>query len=501
METRKRALGESKMTSKRSTLLTGFCIVSTLFVILTASSSARSGDRVNAAGASPQANQNIEGFWQGTLDAGAVKLRLLMKFLRNAEGKLVGLLDSLDQGANDIPMNIVTFEGGSLHVEMKSLQASYDGKLNADRNEITGEFTQGSKLPLNLKRVAKASDAALVRPQNPVKPYPYEEVEVTYSNEQDKIKLSATLTVPKGAGPFPAVVLITGSGSQNRDEMLLGHRPFLVLADYLTRRGIAVLRADDRGMGGTSRGAAGDTSENYAADALAGVAFLKTRKEINPKQIGLVGHSEGGMIAPMAAVRSRDVAFVVLMAGPGIVGDKLLLMQNGLIGAAECQKQVKESVARTAGLFAIAKNESDPQAAQKKMDTEQAKIADAARKSLEAQLNAGAAQLKGLVTPWFRFFLNYDPRPTLMKVRVPVLAINGSTDTQVPATEDLAAIDHALKDGGNRDYKIVLLPNLNHLFQTSSTGAPSEYGEIEETIAPIALQTIGDWIVAHASRQ
>jgi len=281
--------------------------------------------------------------------------------------------------------------------------------------------------------------------------------------------------------------------------MILGHQPFLVLADYLTRRGIAVLRADDRGVGGSSRGSANDTSDNYVGDTLAGVEFLKTRKEIDPKHIGLIGHSEGGLIAPLAAVRSNDVAFIVLMAGPGLVGDKLLVMQNRLIATAECDKEVKESMAEAERLFAIAKNEKDPAIAKQKIQAETARIEETARKHLEAQLGSAAARINEVLTPWFRFFLSYDPRPTLMKVRVPVLAINGEKDTQVPAKEDLAAIEQALKDGGNRDYKIVLLPGLNHLFQTSSTGAPSEYAEIEETIAPVALQTMGDWIVAHTS--
>src|SRR5260370_21692188 len=179
----------------------------------------------------------------------------------------------------------------------------------------------GAKLPLDRSRIEKVSDVSRKRPQTPSKPYPYDEVVVTYQNQQDKITMAATLTVPRGAGPFPAVVLIAGSGLQDRNETLLGHQPFLVLADYLTRRGIAVLRADDRSIGGTSKGSPNDTSENYAGDALAGVDFLKTRKEINPKQIGLIGHSEGGMIAPMAAARSNDVAFVVFLAGPGLVRD------------------------------------------------------------------------------------------------------------------------------------------------------------------------------------
>jgi len=472
------------MNRKHSLPFLTFLIVTTLLIV--------GGPRAAAQ------SQSVEGIWAGALDTGTFKLRLVMKFSRTPDGKLKGTLDSLDQGANDIPMSAVTFQDGALHVELKSLEATYDSKLSADGQQLTGEFAQGGvKLTLDMKRVEKASDAALKRPQTPQKPYPYDEVEVTYQNQQDKITFGATLTLPRGAGPFPAVVLITGSGLQDRNEALLGHQPFLVLADYLTRRGIAVLRADDRGIGGTTKGAASDTSENYVGDALAGVEFLKTRKEINPKQIGLVGHSEGGMIAPMAAARSNDVAFIVLMAGPGIVGDKLLTMQNGLISAAECDREVKESVARVERLFAVARDEKDPAVAKQKLKAESTKVAADARKKLDAQLASADARINEILSPWFHFFLNYDPRPTIMKVRVPVLALNGEKDTQVPAHEDLDAIEQALKDGGNRDYKIVLLPRLNHLFQTSQTGSPSEYGAIEETIAPVALATMGDWIVAH----
>lgn len=449
--------------------------------------------------AQQQSSSTVEGFWQGALSAGVFKLRLVLKFSRKPDGSWTGTLDSLDQGVNDIPMSAVTFQDGKLHVELKSIGATYDATLTADGNELHGDFNQGSKIPLDLKRLAKAEDAALKRPQTPTKPYPYDEHEVTYQNSQDKITLAGTLTIPRGRGPFPAVLLITGSGPQDRDEMILGHRPFLVLADYLTRRGIAVLRVDDRGVGGTSKGTPNDTSENYVGDVLAGVEFLKTRKEINPKQIGLIGHSEGGMIAPMASVRSNDVGFIVLMAAPGIPGDKLLLMQNRLISSAECEREVNESAANSARLFAIVKAEKNIEVARQKVTAERAQLEERARRNLEGQLASSAAQLNQILSPWFRFFLDYDPRPTLMKVKVPVLAINGEVDRQVPAKEDLEAIEQALKEGGNRDYKIVLLPNLNHLFQTSNTGAPSEYGNIEETIAPVALQTMGDWITARTS--
>ena len=210
------------MNRKYSSIFVMFLIIATLLVVVRHAAAAQS--------------QSVEGFWAGTLDAGAIKLRLVMKFSRTPDGKLKGLLDSVDQGASDIPMDVVTFQNGALHVEIKNLGAMYDGKLSADGTQITGEFMQGgAKLPLDLKRIEKVSDVAIKRPQTPKKPYPYDEVEVTYQNQQDKITFGATLTVPRGAGPFPAVVLITGSGLEDRNEALFGHQPFLVLADYLTR--------------------------------------------------------------------------------------------------------------------------------------------------------------------------------------------------------------------------------------------------------------------------
>jgi pimeloyl-ACP methyl ester carboxylesterase len=455
--------------------------------------------RTQQAATPAQATSGVEGNWQGALDVGNFKLRLVLKISRAADGTLKATVDSLDQSAKDLVVDTITFQDGTLKFEMKALSASFSGNLSKDGAELTGQFTQGRVFPLDFKRVTDVSQLQLRRPQTPKKPYPYAEEDVSYENKQDQVKLAATLTLPPGNGPFPAVVMITGSGSQDRNEALLGHQPFLVLADYLTRRGIAVLRADDRGVGGTSKGGPNDTTENYAADALAGVEFLKTRKEINAKQIGLVGHSEGGMAAPMAAAKSDDVAFIVLMAGPGIVGEKLLVKQVGLVMAAECGNETERSMAESQRLFAIVSEEKDPAVARQKLQDAATARAEAAKKRLESQLKAAEAQNSLFVTPWFRYFLSYDPRPTLMKVRVPVLAINGEKDLQVPPKEDLEAIDQALKDAGNRDYKIVLLPNLNHLFQTSRSGAVSEYADIEETIAPIALQTIGDWIVAHTA--
>ena len=447
----------------------------------------------------PQTTPSVEGNWSGALDVGTFKLRLVLKISKSAEGKLTATVDSLDQNAKDLVVDTITFEDGTLKFEMKALSASYVGTLSKDGKQLTGKFTQGGELLLDFNRVTDVSQMQINRPQTPKKPYPYKEENVSYENKQDHVNLAATLTLPPGNGPFPAVVMITGSGAQDRDESLLGHQPFLVLADYLTRRGIAVLRADDRGMGGTSKGAPGDTTENYAADALAGVEFLKIRKEINAKQIGLIGHSEGGMAAPMAATKSSDVAFIVLMAGPGISGAALLKRQIGLIAAAECEREVERAIADGQELMTTVLQEKDDAVTRQKLHEGAVKRAEAAKKKLDARLAAADAKNAAWATPWFRYFLGYDPRPTLMKIRVPVLAINGEKDLQVPAKEDLEAIDQALKDGGNQDYKIVLLPKLNHLFQTTKTGAPSEYAQLEETLAPVALQTIGDWIAAHTT--
>ena len=446
-----------------------------------------------------QTGSGVEGNWLGALEVSGFKLRLVLKISKSADGKLMATVDSLDQSAKDLKVDTISFQDGTLKFEMNALRASYVGTLSNDGTQLTGQFTQGGILPLEFKRVTDLSQLELKRPQTPKKPYPYLEEEVSYENSQDHVKLAATLTLPRSNGPFPAVVLITGSGPQDRNEALLGHQPFLVLADYLTRRGIAVLRADDRGVGRTSKGAPTDTTENFADDALAGVQFLKKRKEINAKQIGLIGHSEGGMAAPMIAAKSGDVAFIVLMAGPGLPGAELLMKQSRLIATAECEKDVERSVAETQQLIATVSQEKDSAVALQKLQKDGAQAAEAARKRLEAQLKGIEAKNYAFATPWLRYFLNYDPRPTLLKVHVPVLAINGEKDLQVPAREDLEAIEQALKDGGNRDYKIVLLPNLNHLFQTTKTGAPSEYAQIEETIAPAALQTIGDWIVAHTT--
>lgn len=436
----------------------------------------------------PAPPSDIDGAWLGTIEAGAVKLRVVFH-LTNTEDGLMGTTDSPDQGMQGMPIAVVTRSGASLKLEIKALGGVYEGKIDPGLMAINGTLTQnGRSLPLVLHRVTDAAQLGPPRrPQNPVKPYPYREEEVVYDNAPAGVKLAATLTIPPGKGPFPAVVLITGSGPQDRDEALLGHRPFLVLSDYLTRRGIAVLRADDRGVGKSTGNFEAATTADFSTDAEAGLAYLKTRSEADPRRIGLIGHSEGGMIAPMVAARNRDVAFIVMMAGPGVPGDELLPAQAELIAEAS-GKSHQEAVRQAAQLreiLAILKSGDGDAATEKKLREKLAGMVP------DAQIGM---QIRTLTSAWYRYLVRYDPGPDLRKVMCPVLAVNGEKDLQVPPGLNLPAIRKAFAASGNQNVEVDEMPGLNHLFQTAKTGAPGEYGQIEETMSPVVLEKIATWI-------
>lgn len=442
----------------------------------------------------------VVGNWLGTVEVSGFKLRLVLKVTFSAEGKLAAKLDSLDQAINDLPIETISSVDGLVRFSAPKLGLSYEGRLSADATEIVGNLKQGPAiLPLTFKRTEKMP--SLGRPQDPKKPYPYTEEEVSYENTIDKVKLAGTLTLPASKTPVPAVVLITGSGAQDRNETVLGHRPFLVLADHLTRRGVAVLRVDDRGIGGSAAGSPKATSANYADDVLAGVNFLKARIEINPKQIGLIGHSEGGMIAPIAAVKSKDVAFIVMMAGLGQTGRDAILMQGDLLTKAGGNSAATTALVRKIyeEIFEILRVEPDNTTAEKKireaLATQVAAMDQNQKKEFAPVLETINLQMQMYLSNWFRYFLLFDPAAILEKVRVPVLALVGEKDLQVPPRENLALIEAGLKKGGNKRYTMLLMPGLNHLFQTATTGLPGEYGTIEETISPAVLQTISDWIL------
>ncbi|MGO9336025.1 MAG: alpha/beta hydrolase family protein [Terracidiphilus sp.] len=435
----------------------------------------------------PATPTQIDGTWLGTLDTGAIKLRVIFKIANTADGLTVQL-QSPDQSPNWMPATSTTRNDNALTVTFKAIGAVYEGKIASDFNSIEGTFTQlGNPLPLNLKRVKDQSELEPRRPQNPVKPYPYREEDVAYKSAGNT--LAATLTVPPGKGPFPAVLLIAGSGKHDRDESLLGHKPFLVLSDYLTRKGIVVLRADKRGVGKSTGDFDKATTADFAIDAEAGVAFLKTRSEVDPHKIGLIGHSEGGVVAPMAAVADPAVAFVVMMAGSAVPGDQIIVEQTRLISEAggESKEKADADAEKERETLAVVKTEKDPATLQRLLGVKLA--ADGVP---EAQLGAA---IREITSPWFRFFINYDPATALRKLTCPVLALNGSLDLQVPPAQNLPPIRKALAEAGNQHAEVDELPGLNHLFQDAKTGSPAEYSQIEETMSPIALEKIASWIL------
>ena len=433
----------------------------------------------------------LDGTWAGVVATpSGAKLRLVLHIRTNAGGTIV-LMDSPDQLAYAIPIIGLTRAGQRVAFQLPVAHASYDGVLSADGRILTGIWTQGASTPLTLTWTGETAAVAR-RPQTPKPPYPYREEEVMIDSAAG-VKLAGTLSLPNGKGPFPAAVLITGSGAQDRDETILGHKPFAVIADRLTRDGIAVLRVDDRGFGKSTGDFAKATTRDFADDAAANVAFLRGRADIDSKRIGLIGHSEGGLIAPIVAAKDPTIGFVVLLAGPGVPLADVLKLQRAELAPAMglSPKAAKLSQAMTDAAFAAmhgAKDDADAEARAIAAMTPYAKQTGAT----PAQISGAARQLS---SGWMRQLIDYDPRPTLAKVTCPILAVNGSKDLQVPARQNLPAIRLALR--GNRDATVTELPGLNHLLQTAKTGAAGEYADIEETVAPIALDTVSAWIVKH----
>ena len=432
------------------------------------------------------------GKWIGKLDVSSTKLEIIFEIWTDEKGNPVAVMDVPMQGAKDIQTSVLKAETDSVNLSVPLVRGSFNGAFINDTT-IAGEWKQsGMTFPLTLAKTQIITE--LKRPQTPQRPFPYNEEEVIYENKIAVIKLAGTLTSPQNGENLPAVILITGSGAQDRDETIFEHRPFLVIADFLTRNGFAVLRIDDRGVGGSGGKTSDATSEDFAGDVLAGVEFLKTRKEINPAEIGLIGHSEGGLIAPMVA-RMFDAAFIVLMAGPGIIGENILYEQGKLINksAGMTDDQAQQNLKMQQAIFNIVLTESD---SAKRTDRLQRTLTNGMYFMLnDEQKEAVDNQIKTVDNVWFKFFLQYDPYPALVKLRCPVLALNGEKDLQVPAKPNLAAIEKALTEGGNKNFKTMEIPGLNHLFQSCETGAIAEYAQIEETISPNVLEVLRDWIL------
>lgn len=448
-----------------------------------------------AAGAGPV------GEWLGALEVGAAKLRLGLHVEAKPEGGLGAVLDSLDQGAK-IPVDSVLFEGGTLRLGMPAIGATYEGRLNAEGSTLEGTWSQGGRaLPLTFERRSEAF--ALIRPQLPKGPFPYESREVAFESAAGKVRLAGTLLLPEGKGPFPAVILLTGSGPQDRDETLMGHKPFLVIADALARRGIASLRWDDRGKGASAGDSRAATIDDLAADARAARAFLRARPEVEKSAIGIVGHSEGGLIAPIVATDDRSVAFLVLLAPPGVPIPSLLLRQardlyrlQGLDGA--LLDRVLAAQAEDFGLIADPSLPVDRlvEALRARAATRRKQFTDQERARLGVDSGMIERVIQDETTAWYRSLLRQAPAAYLRQVKAPTLALFGERDLQVAARENSEAVRAALAAAGNPDHEERILPGLNHLFQHARTGGMDEYGTIEETFAPEALSAIGDWVLA-----
>jgi pimeloyl-ACP methyl ester carboxylesterase len=443
--------------------------------------------------------QDIGGTWQGQLDIQGMKLGLVLH-LEPAGSGYTARMDSPDQGAYGIPVPEVRYEAPALALAVPALGVRYEGSLEAD-GRMAGTFRQGGlSLPLVLVR-ATAPVAGPLRPQEPKPPFPYREEDVRIPQAVQGFELAGTLTIPNGEGPFPAVVLVSGSGPQDRNQEILGHKPFLLLADQLVRRGIAVLRYDDRGVGASGGDFSKATSLDLSHDAEAAWRYLRQRPEADPKRVGILGHSEGGLIAPMVAAREPEVGFVISLAGPGVDGSTLLLMQNEAIGRASGMGEEALAAARriNEGAYRISREESVPEQREQRL-----------REYFDGMIGEGLIpippgvdrkavidpMIAELTLPWIIHFLREDPAVSWRSVRCPVLAVNGDLDLQVPAEANLEAIAAALKAGGNGRFTAERLPGLNHLFQQAQTGLPTEYGRLEQTMDPALPGRVSDWILS-----
>ena len=460
----------------------------------------RFGEGAVGPAAGPAVEPAYLGQWEGLLGPGVIDLAVIVRFSEQ-EGTLIGHIDVPLQSLENLPLEIreVGPEGITFAIPGIPGDPTFVGSLEGDT--LSGDFSQaGGGLTFELTRLAEGEvPTGLVRPQEPLPPFPYEQEEVAYLNEG--VELAGTLTLPAGPGPHPAVIMITGSGPQDRDEALAGHKPFLVVADALTRAGFAVLRSDDRGVGGSGGDLAQATYDDLVGDVLSAVALLRSRSDIDPGRVGLFGHSEGGLLAPLAADRSSDVAFVVLMAGPAVSSLEVLKIQNLLIyrlaGADEAT--IEDQLAYLDDLYELM------------VRGDLAGVEELVRDQVEEQLEALpaeqrldpverqaiiAAQVASTATPAFRSFMLYDPQPVLRRLTVPVLAFYGKLDIQVPAVQSAGRLSGALRVAGNSDYTVEVFDGLNHLMQPAITGAIEEYGQIETTIAPEVLELVIDWLAA-----
>ncbi|SDX73153.1 alpha/beta hydrolase family protein [Flavobacterium degerlachei] len=443
-------------------------------------------------------SQNIEGVWHGRTKTQDNKEILFVFLFEKNQEKYTTTMAVPTFNVSGIKPKVTALKEGHLTIDGSELGMKYEGVWNETTNKIEGFYTEGGvKLVLALKK-GNPEMPKINRPQEPIKPYPYYEEQLVFENAEAGIKLSGTFTRPNKKGKYPVVILISGSGRHDRDESMMTHRPFLVLSDYLTRNNIAVLRYDDRGFGESTGDFSKATTADFAQDVLNAVSYLKSRKDIDVKNIGLIGHSEGGIIAPLVANQTSDISFIVTLAATGIPGSEVAVMQSKSLrpfpvpDETTFEKNVRESIK-------IASSSDDISKKRKVLTAHNTSYLTPILKSLCApEENISAfieKETESVLKPWNTYFFNYNPADEFEKLGIPILSLNGSKDTQVNATINQNAIRNALIKGGNKNYKVMELENMNHLFQECKTGNINEYKEIEQTMSPIALKEISNWIL------
>jgi pimeloyl-ACP methyl ester carboxylesterase len=454
-----------------------------------------------AAASSAKAQNSFVGIWEGKMNVG-VELRMIFHFSQDAAKNFIATMDCPGQGIKDVKASTLQLTGDSVYLEISQFQVKYWGKLTSD-SLISGTFQQGMSLPLNFKKIKIVTE--ITRPQTPVAPFPYAAEELVYYDADKSITYGATITIPTGKGPFPAVLLLTGSGQQNRDEEILGHKPFAVIADHLTRNGFIVLRVDDRGMGKTTGDVLSATTRDFANDAIVGINYLKGRKEVNKSKIGLIGHSEGAMIAQIIAAERADIDFVVMLAGPGeqtlkVMNDqneavltKMGLPKDHIASYLDLYNQILTTILSSDGRTAVnnVKAVVDKWIGNTPVNIVLATTGIRDESTRNNFVNQFVGQLS---SPWIKYFLSYDPAEKIKNIAASVLAVNGSQDIQVVPGANLKAIEAALNGGKSKFFEVKELKGLNHLFQECHTCTTNEYDQLDQTISPVLLETITTWM-------
>jgi pimeloyl-ACP methyl ester carboxylesterase len=421
------------------------------------------------------------GIWLGVMQVSEqMSMQLAFEIELTDAGIYQAKFNVVEQNAFDIPMDTCIIENDSVQIRFDAAGIRYNGHYSREEDKILGIYEQGGgQFTLDLGRVDELV-REVERPQTPVRPFPYDEEEVRFENKAAGIVLAGTLTKPTEGSELPAVILIAGSGRNDRDETSMGH--FLLLSDFLTRNGYAVLRYDKRGVGESEGDYGLATTFDFAEDVEYAMKYLASREEIDPSLIGLIGHSEGALIAPIIASENSELAFIVMMGGIGIKGKDLLLLQSEKMSrlSGMSQEQIDAVTELNETLYEIAMEDSEDSILVQRIN--------------EAVPDLDDAQLNMLRWNWFRTFLSLDPDVYLSKVTCPVLGITGEKDIQCPPEENLAAMERSLQKAGNEHYELHSLQGLNHLFQTAETGSPYEYEQIAEIISPDALQVILEWM-------